>query len=398
MVLKSAPNSAAIYGLVVPAAAGGRAAAPVVTVTLQNDAGGGAPIVLQAAVDVTSMGRAGHHCTQLCYNLGPTCAVGISGIDAAPGCVHGCTVATESADYAQCAAGCALIQGCGGGAANKTWEGWQDFSFCGGCSSPNAFGDAGASVADCEKGCAFVHNATAAPMAWKVLVPPQPAGGSWTVTVACASGCSTADAGVELVLQRVTFGEVFFCSGQSNQVLGLGDTYDFPSVLAAVKGGKYSNIRGYNYVPFSQYSHDFEGFSTTAATEDNLGSPWLNVTYMASVLYDGPEDGSKPNYASFHPFTSFSSFGAVCFHFAAALTDRLGADAPPIGILMSWMGGTTPESWSANESVAMCADINTGMSGMPVSKLFYGQVTPFVNTTVSGFLWRVLYVPEVTAA
>jgi hypothetical protein len=250
MVLKSEPNSAAIYGLVVPAAAagGGRASAPVVTVTLQNDAGGSAPIVLQAAVDATSMGRAGHHCTQMCYNLGPTCAVGISGIDAAPGCVHGCTVATESADYAQCAAGCALIQGCGGGPANKTWEGWQDFSFCGGCSSPNAFGDAGASVADCEKGCAFVHNATAAPMAWKVLVPPQPAGGSWTVTVACASGCAAADAGVELVLQRVTFGAVFFCSGQSNQVLGLGDTYDFPAVLAAVKGGKYSNIRGYTYV------------------------------------------------------------------------------------------------------------------------------------------------------
>ena len=143
-------------------------------------------------------------------------------------------------------------------------------------------------------------------------------------------------------------------------------------------------------MPFSQYSHDFEGFSTTAATEDNLGSPWLNVSYMASVLYDGPEDSSKPNYANFHPFTSFSSFGAVCFHFAAALTDKLGADAPPIGILMSWMGGTTPESWSANESVAMCSDINTGMSGMPVSKLFYGQVTPFVNTTVSGFLWCVV--------
>ena len=208
MVLKSAPNSAAVYGLVVPAAAGGAAA---VTVTLQNDAGG-APIVLQAAVDATSMGRAGHQCTQMCYNLGPTCAVGISGIDAAPGCVHGCTVATESDSYAQCAAGCELIQGCGGGPPNKTWEGWQDFSFCGGCSSPNAFGDAGASVADCQKGCAFVHNATAAPLAWKVLVPPQPAGGSWTITVACASGCAAIDAGVELRLQRVTFGEVFCAS------------------------------------------------------------------------------------------------------------------------------------------------------------------------------------------
>ena len=380
MVLKSAPNKAAVYGLVVPSASG---VTPAVSVTFQNDAGG-APIVLQAAVDGTSQGRAGSPCTQQCYNLGPTCAVGLSGIDAAPSCVHGCTLATETDGYAQCAAGCAFINGCGGGDANHTWERWQDFSFCGGCASPNAFGDAGASTADCQKGCAFVHNATAAPMAWKVLVPPQQAGGSWTVTVACESGCADS---VKFVLERVTFGEVFFCSGQSNQVLGLGDNYDFPRVLADVKSGKYANIRGYQYVPFSQQSHDFPGYSTTAATEDNLGAPWMNVSYMASVRYDGPEDSTKPNYASFRPFSSFESFGAVCFHFAAELTDRLGASAPPIGIIMSWMGGTTAESWSANESLAMCTDINTGMSGMPVSKLFYGQVTPFVNTTLSGWLF-----------
>jgi hypothetical protein len=217
--------------------------------------------------------------------------------------------------------------GCGSGDKNKTWEQWQDFSFCGGCCGPSVGGNAlGPGLESCEQGCAFVHNATAAPLGWKVLVPPQPAGGSWTVTVECTSGCAAADSGVKLVLQRVTFGEVFFCSGQSNQVLGLADNYDFAAVLDALNSGKYSNIRGYAYAPFSQMSHDTYQFATTAGAQDNMGSPWLNVSYMASVRYDGPSDASKPSYASFAPFSSLDRFGSVCFHFAAALTDQLGAE------------------------------------------------------------------------
>ena len=385
MVLKSAPNMAAIYGLVVPAAAG---TTPAVTVTLANDAGG-SPLVLQAAVDGGAQGPGGTHCQQMCYNAGQSgCMAGISSIDAAPACVHGCIMATESSSFAQCAAGCNLTLGCGGGDKTKTWEAWQDFSFCGGCCGPSVGGNAlGPGLESCEQGCAFVHNATAAPLGWKVLVPPQPAGGSWTVTVECSSGCAAADGGRTLVLQRVTFGEVFFCSGQSNQVLGLADNYDFPAVVEALAAGRYSNIRGYNYAPFSQMSHDTFQFATTAGAQDNMGSPWLNVTYMASVRYDGPNDASKPSYANYAPFSSLDRFGSVCFHFAAALTDQLGAEAPPIGIIMSWMGGTTVQSWSANESIAQCTLTDDTQSGMPPSKLFYGQVTPFVNTTVSGWLW-----------
>ena len=56
---------------------------------------------------------------------------------------------------------------------------------------------------------------------WKAMLPAQPAGGNWTVTATC-SGCSAhskssnATTGSYAVLRSVTFGDVFFCSGQSN--------------------------------------------------------------------------------------------------------------------------------------------------------------------------------------
>ena len=51
------------------------------------------------------------------------------------------------------------------------------------------------------------------------------------------------------------------------------------------------------------------------------------------------------------------------------------------------MGGVTVESYSANETVASCIETNPGSSGAPVSKIYYGSVTPFMNMTVSGFVW-----------
>ena len=44
---------------------------------------------------------------------------------------------------------------------------------------------------------------------WKVLLRPTPAGGSFTVRVACTAGCSGSAA-----ISDITFGDVWFCSGQ----------------------------------------------------------------------------------------------------------------------------------------------------------------------------------------
>ena len=46
---------------------------------------------------------------------------------------------------------------------------------------------------------------------WKALLRPVPAGGTYTVKAACTAGCN----GVAQ-LKGVTFGDVWYCAGQSN--------------------------------------------------------------------------------------------------------------------------------------------------------------------------------------
>jgi hypothetical protein len=56
----------------------------------------------------------------------------------------------------------------------------------------------------------FTPWSTAIP-SWKALLPPMPAGGNFTITATC-QGCKGAPA--PLVLDGVTFGDVWYCSGQ----------------------------------------------------------------------------------------------------------------------------------------------------------------------------------------
>lgn len=48
---------------------------------------------------------------------------------------------------------------------------------------------------------------------WVAYFPPQPAGGDYTVTAECTNGCKNATAAV---IKFLTFGDVWYCAGQSN--------------------------------------------------------------------------------------------------------------------------------------------------------------------------------------
>jgi len=169
-------------------------------------------------------------------------------------------------------------------------------------------------------------------------------------------------------------------------VLNLQQTYEWGNnsmLLRQVANGAYDNIHMYNFnsgkypIPYASRL----AFSTQFASMDSLGGAWLNATYAARL--DDPASNSPP-------FSTFRTFSAACFYFASKLTDLVseeGGTPPPIGLLLASMGGTTIESWSPNETVRSCADTNPGSSGAPVSKIFYGSVAPFVNTSLDGFVW-----------
>ena len=63
-------------------------------------------------------------------------------------------------------------------------------------------------------GCLPPYNPWNSPLAsWKALLPPQPAGGNYTVTATC-TGCSPL-APSTVSLYDVTFGDMWYCTGQS---------------------------------------------------------------------------------------------------------------------------------------------------------------------------------------
>jgi hypothetical protein len=83
---------------------------------------------------------------------------------------------------------------------------------------------------------------------WKVYLKPAPAGGSLTITAKCTQGCGSGGAnggGVRDVatIERVTHGDVYFCSGQSNMALPLTHTFSAKSLQAELLAGKYSQLR-----------------------------------------------------------------------------------------------------------------------------------------------------------
>eukprot|EP00659_Diplonema_papillatum_P009251 gene9251-14335_t len=63
--------------------------------------------------------------------------------------------------------------------------------------------------------------ATAAEGTWTAQLRPTPAGGNYTITATC-SGCGNSSTAA---IADVTFGDVWYCSGQSNMALPLMYTF-----------------------------------------------------------------------------------------------------------------------------------------------------------------------------
>ena len=200
--------------------------------------------------------------------------------------------------------------------------------------------------------------------AFKAYLQPANAGGEYTVTVTCHDGCNTTEP-TTLTLSRVTFGDVFFCSGQSNMALSLNYTFEAEKHTADVLSGKYSSLRFFQYGSMSKsFPADGPVYATTAGNVT-----WYNVSYAAGVT--DPARGLGP----------FHSFSATCMNFGISLVDATD-NSVPIGLIQSAIGGTRIEQWVDNSTFASCTQPDgTG------TKLYYGMVAPFVNTSITGWLW-----------
>jgi hypothetical protein len=195
-ILASAPASSAVYGF---AYTTGRAP-PSLTVTLTRADGSVAASVPGAPASA----GAGTDCDGACYAAGYLSGVGTSSCCQATTCTQGCAIGGVVPSLAACVAQCKNASGCDYHVPGTT----LDLDRCEGCI------DGCPAQGSCEAGCGFrFGSGGASAQAWKALLPPQPAGGDYTITVAC-SNC-VVGAAPAATLQHVAFGSVIYCSGQS---------------------------------------------------------------------------------------------------------------------------------------------------------------------------------------
>ena len=67
---------------------------------------------------------------------------------------------------------------------------------------------------------------------WKVLLPPRPTFGNYSLTATCTTGCSGPNATATKALVNLTFGDVYVCAGQSNMQLMLDYTFERNASIA----------------------------------------------------------------------------------------------------------------------------------------------------------------------
>jgi para-nitrobenzyl esterase len=363
-VLQQAPAAAAVYGLVFAPSSD---SLPVVTVTL--DDGSGHPVSVPAVVSSDAVGS-GTSCDGQCYSAGYTCAVGYTSCCAAPSCPMGCAMGRFTPSLDACVAECRAAKG----SCSYTINGSSiALNMCGDCMA----GCPGCPdyEAQCEAGCAFVHPPAGSPsftLAWKALLPPRPSGGAYTVTATCEANCSPG-AAPSANISSVTFGLVFYASGQSNQALGIQYSFAFNETVAAIRSGRYANVRVFQYGGMSsQGDAPAPAWATTALTLPSW--PWQ--TLAASLDQQG--------------YSGFETFSALTVYFALSLTDLMlaaGDAAPPIGLITNAVGGTSIESWVSNATLSSCTNTSAGDSAAAPTVLFNGMAAPFVNTTLAGWLW-----------
>jgi sialate O-acetylesterase len=140
---------------------------------------------------------------------------------------------------------------------------------------------------------------------WELILPPQPAGGPYSMTIEASNSISIKD---------ILIGDVWICSGQSNMELPMSRVA--PVYQPEIASADYPQIRHFE-VP---KVYDFK-----APQKDLQYGKWVAAT----------------------PQTVFN-FSATAYFFAKELYDRYQV---PVGLINSALGGSPVESWISEDSL-----------------------------------------------
>jgi len=191
---------------------------------------------------------------------------------------------------------------------------------------------------------------------WKALLKPAAAGGSYTITASVQFNATDA---LTASITNVTFGDVWYCGGQSNMALPVGFTMSQNISMDAIKAGKYNNIR----------LHGIAG-------NMNPFMPWTTALNASTTFAKGQHGSTSTS-------KLLQTFSSTCWYFGESLVDEMG-DATPIGLIHTAYGGSMIEQWLDNASIAECANVSIGAS----NAMFHAaRVLPYTDMTLKGWVW-----------
>jgi Carbohydrate esterase, sialic acid-specific acetylesterase len=213
---------------------------------------------------------------------------------------------------------------------------------------------------------------------WKFLLPPQRPGGNYTITATCMAG---KDMHSTSVITNVTFGDVWYCSGQSNMWLPLKFTFHKNLTAKALLQGQYSNIRlmvgSAANVPYGKGTWSPGTYGAKGGT-----NPWM----LAKDAINADALDQSPLF----------NVGATCWYFAQKLTDLM-ADANaiiPIGFANTAIGGQRIQEFLNNATIEQCHNRSSpGPQDITKQTLWWEgqllatQVFPFADMTLKGWIW-----------
>ena len=130
--------------------------------------------------------------------------------------------------------------------------------------------------------------------AWKAFLRPTKAGGNYTITATC-TGCHNAS---QTTITNVTFGDMWYCSGQSNMWLPVSSSFSRNQTVAAIKSGKYTNIRlmaGSSGSPV--YANSKRGGKVLTSSDYGGASgtnPWMTAEMSVATGSSSARGGTYP--------------------------------------------------------------------------------------------------------
>ena len=80
----------------------------------------------------------------------------------------------------------------------------------------------------------------------------------------------------------------------------------------------------------------------------NADFKWMTLHDAVSTIISTGGHGHKVNQSI------FSTFSATCYYYGESLSEELGADAPPLGLVHTAFGGSMIEQWLKEDTVKSC--------------------------------------------